>query len=192
MNTVPLTSKAEREAGNPSSLNTVLHTALLGGCSADIVQRMKDTEGGVYLSLKNRDGKTPHDIAKEKGMGKEMLKLLEVPKSVTDNLETIDTIEKALHKVIMGRAETLITENGVELPQVAPMFEKPDELSSFHYSIPGFYGGFNFHLDIDKCVLTTDSFIRVCGGSEETHVINRKGKVKMYRMYSKSKCFGCC
>ena len=32
-------------------------------------------------------------------MGKEMLKLLEVPKSVTDNLETIDTIEKALHKV---------------------------------------------------------------------------------------------
>ena len=33
------------------------------------------------------------------GMGKDMLALLEVPKSVTDKLETIDTIEKALHKV---------------------------------------------------------------------------------------------
>ena len=39
--------------------------------------------------------------------------------------------------------------------------------------VVGFYGGFNFDLDIDKCVLTTDSFIRICGGSEETHVINR-------------------
>ena len=43
----------------------------------------------------------------------------------------------------------------------------------FTVCVLGFYGGFNFHLDIDKCVLTTDSFIRVCGGSEETHVINR-------------------
>ena len=43
-------------------------------------------------------------------MGKEMLKLLEVPKSVTDNLETIDTIEKALHKV--GKIELLLLHKG--------------------------------------------------------------------------------
>ena len=43
----------------------------------------------------------------------------------------------------------------------------------FTVCVVGFYGGFNFDLDIDKCVLTTDSFIRICGGSEETHVINR-------------------
>ena len=45
----------------------------------------------------------------------------------------------------------------------------------------GMYGGFNFNLDVEEWVLVVDSFCRVVGGSEQTHVIHRSN-TSIYRL----------
>jgi hypothetical protein len=67
-----------------------------------------------------------------KVLNPDILELLKMPKKIKQNAIEIEKMEKGLHKVIKGRVEKLIKDNGQALPQLALLFEK----GSFYQPIP--------------------------------------------------------
>eukprot|EP00742_Colponemidia_sp_Colp-10_P008076 GILJ01008716.1.p1 GENE.GILJ01008716.1~~GILJ01008716.1.p1 ORF type:complete len:103 (-),score=11.34 GILJ01008716.1:196-504(-) len=84
---------------------------------------------------------------------------------------TLSALESRFHDVIRGRVDELIKQHNVVLPKLSD-FLKSGESSSY-FAVPGFYGGFNFRIqgDGEDAKLITESWSRVCGGSEQTHEI---------------------
>ena len=126
-------------------LFTPLHQAAHGQAPRAVVQKL--LELGAKRSLKTQSGKTAHDIAKAFTVPREeVLDLLKVPAEVSDNRETIDKMEKALHeKVIRGEernAAGLIKEHNLQLPQLAVLWEPDGAKDGMWFPVPGMYGGF--------------------------------------------------
>ncbi|VDH98488.1 Hypothetical predicted protein [Mytilus galloprovincialis] len=128
---------------------------------------------GASKSMKNAEGQTAYDIAKSKGLDKVILDQLVIPKKIKQNAAAIEKMEKGLHEVINSRVKDLIKGNGQALPQLSLLFEH----GSFYYPVPGMYGGFSVSEHEDG--IQADSWIRVCGGSEQNHVVNKEGKVTL-------------
>ena len=162
-----------KNKGQPPSLLMPLHYAAFGGAPKEIFEQL--IKFGAYKCMKTAAGKTAYDIAKRKGLNPDILELLEISEKVKQNSIEIENMEKGLHKVIRGRVEKLIEDNGQSLPQLALLYEK----GSFYYPVPGMYGGFS--VSEHEKGIQADSFIRVCGGSEQNHVIDRKGNIKLLR-----------
>ena len=104
-------------------------------------------ELGAKRSLKTQSGKTAHDIAKAFTVPREeVLDLLKVPAEVSDNRETIDKMEKALHeKVIKGEERNtagIVKEHNLQLPQLAVLWESDGAKDGMWFPVPGMYGGF--------------------------------------------------
>lgn len=152
-----------------ASLNTPLHYAASKDAPKDVIKKMLNY--GAAKSLKNADGKNAYDIGVSLNIEDKKLVLLQLPDVITRNADTIQVMEEALHGVINGRVEELIKEHGMFLPQLSFFFE----MGQFYYSVPGMYGG--FRVKPHKKGIEVFSFIRICGGSEQVHVIERNGKV---------------
>ena len=123
--------------------------------------------------MKTATGESAYDIATTKVLNPDILELLKMPKKIKQNAIEIEKMEKGLHKVIEGRVEKLIKDNGQALPQLALLFEK----GSFYYPVPGMYGGFS--VSEHEKGIQADSWIRICGGSEENHLIERDGTITL-------------
>ncbi|CAG2222493.1 unnamed protein product [Mytilus edulis] len=130
-------------------------------------------KGGATKCFKTTNGETAYDLAVKNSLEDEILKLLELQENVKNKSESIAIMEKSLHAVILERVETLIQEHGVQLPQLAFLYEK----GPFHYSVPMMYGGFNVKKYNDG--IKVHSFCRVWGGSEQDHIIERNGKTTL-------------
>ena len=162
-----------KNKGQPPSLLMPLHYAAFGGAPKEIFEQL--IKFGAYKCMKTAAGETAYDIAKTKGLNPDILELLEIPEKVKQNSIEIEKMEKGLHKVIIERVEELIEDNGQSLPQLALLYEK----GSFYYPVPGMFGGFSI-TEHEKGI-RSDSLIRICEGSEQTHVIDRKGNIKLLR-----------
>eukprot|EP00438_Fugacium_kawagutii_P035170 Skav226720 [mRNA] locus=scaffold3813:44979:45527:- [translate_table: standard] len=66
---------AERDLQNKKG-NTALHEAAISGAQ-DVVFLIVENGGERSVRIKNEDGKTPLDLAKEKGAGVELIEMLE-------------------------------------------------------------------------------------------------------------------
>ncbi|KAL4235676.1 hypothetical protein ACF0H5_004071 [Mactra antiquata] len=153
-----------------AALYNPLHEAARTMASKEVFEKL--LEFRVCKSLKTVDGQTAYDIAKEKGLSDDILKLIELPAEIVEHAEEIQRMEKTLHKLIMKRVEHNVKEYGMALPQLVWLFE----IGNFFYDVPFFYGGFN--VEKHKKGIQATSFSRIVGGSGKVHVIKRNGKIK--------------
>lgn len=160
-----------REENQPPSLFTPLHYAAEGIAPYDVIKNL--IEMGAAKSLKNKDGKTAYDIGVEKGLSTDKLDLLSIPDNIKGKADEIQRMEEGLHKVINERIGDLIQKNGQALPQLSLLYEK----GNFYYPVPGMYGGYSVSEHEEG--IQADSWIRVCGGSEQNHLIYKDGSYKL-------------
>ena len=165
------TCRYPKNNSETAKLYTPLHQAANGRARKEVFEELLKL--GASKTLKTEKGETAYDIAKRLGMSEDILKLIEVPEEVIKNQEEIQKMEKGLHEVIKGRVGELITKNGQSLPQLAYLYE----FGQFYYPVPGMYGGFS--VSKHEKGIQSESWIRVCGGSGERHVVDRSGNVTL-------------
>ncbi|WAR21576.1 hypothetical protein MAR_015550 [Mya arenaria] len=165
------TCRLPENKDSPVDLNTPLHWAAIGSAPSDVFENLIALNSA--RSLKNADGKTPYDIAKENGLGDSIEDMLELPQKVKENTKYMDKMEKGLKKAIEGRVADLIEKNGQQLPQLAFLYE----FGELWYAVPGMYGGFS--VEEHAKGVQASSWCRVAGGSGQRHVIDRDGNVEL-------------
>ncbi len=90
-------------------------------------------------------------------------------------------IQHHFHEVICGRADELVREHALRLPELEPLLELPappePETLTMWFPVPGMYGGFAFDLVAEgvDAKLLTESWCRVSGGSGQRHEITSAG-----------------
>lgn len=149
-----------------------LHQAAHGGAPAGVVRHLIDQ--GAWRNLCNAFGERPVDIAEAKGNTHlvDMLQpilLHNVPPGILSRLQD------HFHCLIKERAGKLVGERHLRLPELSPLLEM--EKPAMWFPVPGMYGGFNFLLEGEgsSAKLISDSWCRVCEGSEQRHVITSRG-----------------
>lgn len=154
------------------ALFTPLHHAAHEGASIEVVQRLLGI--GAWRTLENARGELPLDVAERKGHGhlKEMLSpeyKHHVPFGV------LRRIQEHFHAVIRSRADELVVEQALRLPELQPLLEL--EEPKMWFPISGMYGGFSFWLQDfgADAKLISESWSRAEAGSGERHEINSRG-----------------
>lgn len=154
------------------SLYAPLHQAAHCGAPLEIVQRLIVMH--AWRSLRNANGERPVDVAERRGH-RHLLEALtpdfkhHVPRGV------LQDIQANFHAVIRGRAEQLVQDNGLRLPELEPLLEL--ERPQMWFPVPGMYGGFCYQLDAAgvEAKLVTESWCRVADGSGQRHEITSAG-----------------
>lgn len=84
-------------------------------------------------------------------------------------------IQTHFHEVIRGRAEQLVQEHTLRLPELEPLLEL--DQPQMWFAVPGMYGGFKYRLESDgvEAKLVSESWCRVAGGSGQRHEITSEG-----------------
>jgi len=149
-----------------------LHQAAHAGAPVDVVKRLIAL--GAWRSLRNAHGERPVDIARRMGHT-HLLEALEPPQKNPVPPATLRTIQIYFHAVIRIRAQKLLYEHRLRLPEL----EVLQELDSpqLWFAVPGMYGGFNFQLEANGADsrLHSESWSRVVGGSGQRHEIDARG-----------------
>lgn len=158
------------------SLFAPLHQAAHGGASESAVNRL--IKLGAWRTLHNALGERPIDIAEAKGHT-HLIDLLQPILKRNVPIGVLTKIQYHFHNVIRGRAEKLILQRQLRLPELGPLLEldKPE----MWFAVPGMYGGFSFRLEGEGATakLISDSWCRIGEGSEQTHQITSKGSILM-------------
>ena len=84
-------------------------------------------------------------------------------------------IQSNFHTVIRGRADELVKEHALRLPELEPLLEL--EQPKMWFSVPGMYGGFRYGFEsfgVDG-KLIAESWSRIVGGSGQRHEITSEG-----------------
>jgi hypothetical protein len=149
-----------------------LHQAAHGGASLDVVTALLRL--GAWRTLRNSEGKRPVDIARDKGHTN-LQQILEPVYVQYVPLAVLGRIQESFREVIRERADRLIHEHGLRLPDLEPLLEFP--LRKFWFAVPGMHGGFSYWLayDGENAKLITESWSRVVGGSGQRHEIAASG-----------------
>jgi hypothetical protein len=101
------------------------------------------------------------------------------------DLEQLQKIQEHFHQLIRKRAteEFGLDISNLELPILTMdlLGQQGDQRPWF--PVPGMYGGFAYNLKKEEkgLKLLTESWCRVCGGSEQSHEITIDGTVKVKR-----------
>ncbi len=140
------------------SRNAPLHQAAYAGAPVEVVQRL--IEMGAWRTLQNARGERPVDVAERKGHNH----LLEVLAPVYRHRVPIGVLLKIqfhFHEVIRARAERLVQEHALRLPELEPLLElaRPQ----VWFAVPGMYGGFSYRLESAglEAKLVSESWCRV-------------------------------
>ena len=155
-----------------SSWYTPLHQAAWHGAPVEVVRNLIDE--GAWRTLRNARGERAVDIAVRRSH-RHLLKEL-TPEFKRDvPLEVLQKIQTRFHAVIHGRAEQLIKEQQLRLPELEPLLEL--DRPEMWFSVPGMYGGFRYKLESIgvQAKLVCDSWCRVVGGSGQRHEITSAG-----------------
>jgi len=154
------------------SLYAPLHQAAHGGAPLDAAQRI--LRAGAWRTLQNARGERPVDVAARAGHA-HLLSVLEpeyrrqVPHGILQKVQT------HFHAVIRKRADRLVEEHVLRLPELEPLLEL--EVPKMWFAVPGMYGGFSFWLKeagVDAR-LVSESWWRVVSGSGQRHEITSAG-----------------
>ncbi len=161
-----------------SSWFSPLHQAAWHGAPDTVVTSL--LERGALRTLPARDGRTPYDVAAERGH-EHLLDLL-APPATELTPERAAELDRGLATVIDGR---LMLPEGIASSYSHPLHETlryppvtvlpgcPD--GKLWFGVPGMYGGFSIQLL--RGYLYVESWIRVVGGSGQAHVITHEGVV---------------
>jgi len=87
----------------------------------------------------------------------------------------LQKIQTHFHAIIRKRADRLVKEHRLRLPELGPLVEF--KASKMWFAVPGMYGGFRFWLEA-SCVdarLISESWSRVADGSGQRHEITSMG-----------------
>ncbi|HVC92739.1 MAG TPA: hypothetical protein VND64_03565 [Pirellulales bacterium] len=84
-------------------------------------------------------------------------------------------IQTNFHVVIRGRADRLVQEHALRLPELEPLLEL--DRPQMWFAVPGMYGGFNFRLELPgvNAKLVSESWCRVVDGSGQRHEVTPEG-----------------
>jgi hypothetical protein len=151
-----------------------LHQAAHGGAPVAVVERLLAL--GAWRMLRAADGARPVDIAARRGHT-HLTALLTPVLQRTLPAATLAALQEHLHAVIRGRAEPMIREYALRLPELEVLLELPTP--GLRFPVPGMYGGFGIRLDaIDgDSVLVVESWSRIVDGSGQRHVISPHGSL---------------
>lgn len=155
-----------------SSLYAPLHQAAHGGASIDVVQRL--IEMNAWRSLQNARGERPVDVAERRGH-LQLLEVLTPEYRHTVPLGVLLKIQSHFHSVIRDRAERLVDEHALRLPELEPLLEL--DRPRMWFPVPGMHGGFSYHLESAgvEAKLISESWCRVVDGSGQRHEITSAG-----------------
>ncbi|WP_446212932.1 hypothetical protein [Micromonospora sp. IBSANI012] len=145
-----------------------LHQAANAGAPVEVVRRL--VELGAWRALRTADRERPLDIAVR--LGHEHLRQVLTPPRLIDVPDhELRAVQEHFHGLIRARVGDLVDEHRLRLPELEVLLETPRGGALF--SVPGMYGGFNFTLAVedDRAKLTTESWMRVVGGSGQRHEI---------------------
>jgi hypothetical protein len=153
-----------------TSWYTPIHQAAWHGADASVVERL--LAYGPWLTLRTATGDRALDIALRGGHTHLTGLLTPVIRNPVPT-DVLHALRRHLHEVIRGRVAHLVDAERLRLPEpdVLTELETPD----MWFAVPGMYGGFRCVLEGRE--LKVDSWIRVVGGSGETHRITADGAV---------------
>ncbi|OBB32646.1 ankyrin repeat domain-containing protein [Mycolicibacterium fortuitum] len=158
---------------------TILHQAAWHGASASVVSELLGH--GALRSLRDGKGRTPQDVAVERGHAFALGQMLAPPQSPLDD-QRVAILDQRLADVIDGRIREGQLDRGhsggdlrsaLRYPPVGMMHEAPGQ--SVWFAVPGMYGG--FRITLRQGYLESSSWCRVVGGSGQLHVITHEGVV---------------
>lgn len=166
----PALINASRPGG--SSRYAPLHQAAHGGAPIEVVERL--LERSAWRTLREARGEIARDIAARQGH-EHLLQVLtpvlrrEVPR------ERLAALQMHLHALVRGRAEVMVTQHALRLPELEPLLEMDEP--AMWFPVPGMYGGFSFTLvgAGEAAILVCESWSRVVGGSGQRHEIDAQG-----------------
>ena len=120
------------------SLYAPLHQAAHGGAPADVISRLLAM--GAWRTLRNASWERPVDVARaRKHQG--LIPLLEPVLEREVPLGLLLELQERFHEVIRGRANDLVEEQELRLPELEPLLET--ETPQAWFAVPGMYGGFD-------------------------------------------------
>jgi hypothetical protein len=155
-----------------SSLYAPLHQAAHGGASEEVVGKL--IELGAWRTLQNAHGERPVDVAKRTGHA-HLSPLLEPVYRRRVPTGVLRKIQEYFHEVIHRRADELVRDHALRLPELEPLLELEEPVMWF--AVPGMYGGFSYRLEGAgaKAVLVSESWSRIALGSGQRHEITSAG-----------------
>lgn len=151
-----------------------LHQAAHGGAPVEVVRQL--LELGAWRTLQNSRGERPIDVAVRMKQA-HLQELLEPVCRRRVPVGVLLKIQANFHAVIRERADALVREHALRLPELEPLLELDEPTTWF--PVPGMYGGFKYTLEAAgvNARLVSESWCRVVGGSGQRHVITSAGSV---------------
>ncbi len=155
-----------------TSLYSPLHQAAHAGAPVEVANQL--IQLGAWRTLQNVLGERPVDIAEKRGHRHLLEPLTPIHKHHVP-IGILLRMQANFHLVVLGRADELVKQHRLRLPELEPLLELDKPEMWFH--IPGMYGGFKYWLDRDgiDCRLIAESWCRVAGGSGQRHEISSSG-----------------
>lgn len=154
------------------SLFAPLHQAAYAGASETVVLQLISL--GAWRTLQNARGERAIDVSQRKEH-KHLFRVLEPFLKHQVPVGVLLKIQANFHDVIRGRADELVQQNHLRLPELEPLLEL--ESAEMWFPVPGMYGGFSYQLETFgvEAKLVTKSWCRVAEGSGQRHEITSKG-----------------
>jgi hypothetical protein len=107
-----------------------------------VIREMLDI--GAWRTLQNARGERPVDIARKR-VHHQLVPILEPVLKREVPLGIVLKLQSHFHRVIRERANHLIEEHALRLPELEPLLEM--ESPRVWFAIPGMYGGFSYRLE---------------------------------------------
>ncbi|HSL00374.1 MAG TPA: ankyrin repeat domain-containing protein [Rubrobacteraceae bacterium] len=154
------------------SLYAPLHQAAYGGAPHSVVQELLNR--GAWRTLQNARGERPVDIARRRAH-RHLIPILEPVLVHEVPLGILLKVQAHFHGAIRERANELVEEHALRLPELEPLLEM--ETPQVWFAVPGMYGGFGYRLERAgvEPKLVTESWCRVVDGSGQRHEITPAG-----------------
>ncbi len=155
-----------------STLYAPLHQAAWHSAPVAVVQRLIGM--GAWRTLGNSRGERAVDVAERRGH-RHLLRVLAPEIKHHVPREALLKVQAHFHAVIRGRAEHLVDEQGLRLPELEPLLElDPPEM---WFPVPGMAGGFHYRLEQEgtQPKLFSESWCRMVNGSGQRHEITSRG-----------------
>ena len=149
-----------------------LHQAAWHGAPVTVVRQLIGF--GAWRTHQNARGERPVDVADGRGHRHLLGTLAPVHRQPVP-LGMLLKMQAHFHTVIRGRAEQLIKEHGLRLPELEPLLEL--DVPKMWFAVPGMAGGFSYRLKAGgvRPKLVSESWCRIVGGSGQRHEITPGG-----------------
>jgi hypothetical protein len=156
------------------SLYAPLHQAAHGNAPQEVCEAL--IRLGTWRTLENARGERAVDVAERLGHDR-LMAILEPVRVSRVPFGVLRKIQEHFHAVIRGRADDLVRDARLRLPEIAHLLETPLDAEPAWFAVPGMYGGFAYRLVADgaNARLVAESWCRVVEGSGQRHEITSAG-----------------